>query len=236
MWAKAEMNEKPYRSRGYLPHLEIPNSTYFVTLRLSDTLPQNVLDVFRSELKIFHEHKQNQKLCTGEEQRLKYLQTKKIQDYLDAGVGECWLKQPLIAAIVEEAIRHHDGEKYNCHVCCIMPNHLHWILTPKKTKEMTKLDSQIISIMQSFKSFTAHSANKILNRTGPFWSREYYDHRIRTVEEFGKFVEYTIQNPVKAKLCSHWKEWPWTICSKSILDALNTAMNLHLLPTQHINV
>jgi REP-associated tyrosine transposase len=101
-----------------------------------------------------------------------------------------------------------------------MPNHLHWILTPKRRKGMTKLDSQIIPIMQSFKSFTAHSANKLLNRTGPFWSREYYDHLIRTEEQFGKLVQYTIQNPVKAKLCSHWKEWPWTICSNPVLDSL----------------
>jgi hypothetical protein len=113
------MNKQNYRSRGYLPHLEIPDSTYFITLRLADTLPQNVLDVFRSELKVLHGEKQNQKLGHAEEQRLKYLQTKKIQDYLDAGYGECWLKRPSVAAMIEEAVRHHDGDKYICHVCCI---------------------------------------------------------------------------------------------------------------------
>jgi hypothetical protein len=38
-----------YRDRGYLPHLEILGSTYFVTFRLTGTLPQKVLDDFRTE-------------------------------------------------------------------------------------------------------------------------------------------------------------------------------------------
>ncbi len=88
------MNKEEHRSRGYLPHLEIPDSTYFITLRLADTLPQNVLEVFRSELKVLlHQEKQNQKFGPAEEQRLKYLQTKRIQDYLDAGYGRMLVKK-----------------------------------------------------------------------------------------------------------------------------------------------
>jgi putative transposase len=74
--------------------------------------------------------------------------------------------------------------------------------------------------MQRFKSFTAHSANKILQRTGQFWSREYYDHCIRSSDEFYRLVQYTIQNPVKAGLCEEWNEWSWTICSDSIKEFL----------------
>lgn len=74
--------------------------------------------------------------------------------------------------------------------------------------------------MQRFKSFTAHSANKILQRSGSFWSKEYYDHCVRSSEEFYRLVQYSIQNPVKARLCEEWNQWPWTICSDKIKEFL----------------
>ena len=126
--------------------------------------------------------------------------------------------------MIKEAVIHHDRSRYISHVCCIMPNHVHWILTPERQKGMTKLDSRrFIPIIQKFKSFTAHQANKILSRSGSFWSREYYDHRIRTSEEFNRLIQYTIQNPVKARLCTHWKDWPWTFCSKTLTELLAEA-------------
>ena len=106
-------------------------------------------------------------------------------------------------------------------VGCIMPNHLHWILTPQRKRGMTKIDSRIIPILQRFKSYTAHSANRVLQRTGSFWAREYYDHRIRDSEEFDRLVGYTLENPVKAKLCKNWNEWTSTTCSESIKEAFS---------------
>jgi hypothetical protein len=81
---------------------------------------------------------------------------------------------------------------------------------------MNKNDSRIIPIVQRFKSYTAHVVNKVLQRSGSFWAREYYDHLIRDSEQFGRLVRYTLDNPVKAKLCKHWAEWKGTICSESI--------------------
>jgi REP element-mobilizing transposase RayT len=89
-----------------------------------------------------------------------------------------------------------------------MPNHLHWIITPK--------EESLTEIIQGLKSFTAHQANKILNRDGPFWSREYCDHLIRSEEEFGLLIMYTIENPVKAGLCEKWDDWQWTGVSDEI--------------------
>jgi REP element-mobilizing transposase RayT len=64
--------------------------------------------------------------------------------------------------------------------------------------------------MQSLKGYTAHEANKVLNRTGTFWEAESYDHEIRDGEEFGRVIRYVINNPVKAGLVQHWSEWKWT--------------------------
>jgi REP element-mobilizing transposase RayT len=213
-------DETLFRTRGYLPHLEIPDSTYFVTIRLADTLPQNILFQIRLEIKDLAAKEKKNSLTSAQQQRLKYLESRKIQDYLDRSLGDCFLKDPAVAEIVKEAVNHHDGKRYISHVCCLMPNHLHWIFTPLKTEDMNK-SSSLISIVQGFKSFTAHCINKMLKRNGSFWRREYYDHRIKSSEEFYKLVLYTIGNPIKAKLCSDWKEWPWTFCSAALQSALD---------------
>jgi REP element-mobilizing transposase RayT len=151
--------------------------------------------------------------------RLKYLKSVRIQEYLDKGIGECWLNNPQISQMVTESIAFFEGTRYVTHVFCIMPNHIHWLLKPNYEK-LPENESALVSVMHSIKSFTAHRANKILNRTGHFWSKEYYDHRVRSSEELEKLVFYILENPVKAGLCKIWEEWPWTFCSEAIRKIL----------------
>lgn len=214
------MRNAIYRSRGYLPHIEIRGTTYFITDRLGDSLPQKILSQIREEVKSLHIISKKSDLNSFQIQRLKYLESKRIQDYLDTGAGDCFLKDSRIAGLIHEAILHHNGTRYTSHVFCVMPNHIHWIMTPLKLKGMNKLDSRLIPIMQSFKSFTSHEANKILQRQGTFWNREYYDHVVRSSQEFGKLVIYTIH--VKAKLCATWRDWPWTWVSDELKEALKS--------------
>ena len=105
-----------------------------------------------------------------------------------------------------------------------MPNHVHWLFTPKEYVSVDDATgSALIQIMHSLKSYTANEANKIFNRKGPFWSREYYDHRVRSSEQFGRILVYILENPVKAGLCGDWRDWPWTMCSVVITDSLESA-------------
>jgi putative transposase len=73
--------------------------------------------------------------------------------------------------------------------------------------------------MQLHKSFTAVEANKVLERSGPFWMEESYDRLIRGEDDFYKRVFYTIFNPVKAKLVEKWNEWPYTYLHPEIRKA-----------------
>jgi REP element-mobilizing transposase RayT len=212
-----------YRDRGYLPHLELPEATYFVTFRLAGTLPKKVVDELKKERQFTVEitKKQNRELTPREESRLKYLRSTNIQQYLDKGIGDCWLRKSEIATIVKESIHYFDGSRYISHAYCIMPNHLHWLLTSiDQSNSSSRENSRLIPIMHSIKSYTAHQANKLLNREGRFWSKEYYDHLVRSSEEFGRLLFYIIENPVKAGLCKKWNEWPWTICSEKIQASL----------------
>ena len=121
MRAEASMKDLSFRTRGYLPHHEIHGATYFITLRLAGTLPLSVLNKIRSEVQTIRISRSSRKLTQSEEQRLKYLETKKIQEYLDNGIGECWLKEASIAELIKEAIIYHDGTRYISHACCICP-------------------------------------------------------------------------------------------------------------------
>jgi REP element-mobilizing transposase RayT len=216
------VNHLSYRDRGYLPHFELENSTYFVTFRLFGTLPKNVVDEFEHERRIISEmaKKENRELTAQERTRLKYLESTKVQQYLDKGIGECWLKEPSVARMIKASIHHFDGSRYVSHALCIMPNHVHWLLTPLQNGPPSRVDSPLSSIMHSMKSYTSHEANKILKRKGNFWSREYYDHLIRSSEQFGRLLVYVLENPVKAGLCKRWHEWPWTTCSEKIRTSL----------------
>ncbi len=84
-----EVDPVAYRDRGYLPHLEVPDSTYFVTFRLAGTLPQEVLKQIKAERQARLElaNKRAGNPSYQEKMRLKYLESARVQRYLDKGVG-----------------------------------------------------------------------------------------------------------------------------------------------------
>jgi REP element-mobilizing transposase RayT len=182
-----------YHDRGYLPHLKEAGGTYFVTFRLSGTLPKEVLDRFEEEHRRLREKKERS-------HQVLTLSTR-IDEYLDAGHGESFLARPEIADLVRNAFLHFDKVRYDLHAWVIMPNHAHALLTPKGGHTLS-------AILHSWKSFTGSEANKILQRREQaFWQRESYDHVVRDENEFCHFVEYIRANPVKAGLCREPREW-----------------------------
>ena len=66
------------------------------------------------------------------------------------------------------------------------------------------------AIVHSWKSFTSHQANKILQRQGPFWMNEYFDRFIRNEQHFHDTVSYIHNNPVNAGLAPKAEDWPWS--------------------------
>jgi len=93
--------------------------------------------------------------------------------------------------------------KYKLVAWVVMPNHAHMLCTPCA-------EYSLAAIMHSVKSFTSSEANKILNRSGQFWQKEYFDRYIRNARQFAKTVAYIENNPVKANLCNRPEEWPYS--------------------------
>ena len=71
------------------------------------------------------------------------------------------------------------------------------------------VDLTLAVIMKSLKGYTAHEANRILNRRGTFWEAESYDHFVRNDAEYDRIVRYVLNNPVKAGLVKNWRDWKW---------------------------
>lgn len=189
------------KRRGtYLPHWTREGSAYAVTFRLADSLPRPVLEawVFERRNIIRTAEQVGRPLSEQEEQRLQKLHSERVEAYLDAGHGHCWLRQPAVAQIVADAMRHFDSQRYTLHAWCIMPNHVHTIVEPLPGHELP-------GILHSWKSFTAKAANRILSKTGEFWQTEYYDHLIRDEGDYAHALRYLLENPVVAGL----RDWPW---------------------------
>ncbi len=180
---------------AYLPHLTKAGGIYAVTMRLSDSLPAHIIDELREERRRLEEKVE---ISATEQHRLEKLLQEKTERYLDAGYGECWLRQTVVADVVRGALLHFAGERYELVAWCIMPNHLHVVLKPLGNHEL-------LPILSSFKQWTAREANRFLDRKGPFWQPESYDHLIRNEEDLRSQVEYVRTNPARAGL----ENWPW---------------------------
>lgn len=190
-------------SRGYLPHVKREGASYFVTFRLADSLPKEVLLEFKRQ--------QSLKLCAlppdatmaAREEVDKQLQ-RQVERYLDRGAGECHLRRPEIARIIVEALLYFDEKEYVLDDWVVMPNHVHLILWPLPNFTLSE-------ILKSRKRHTSRQANLLLGRTGEaFWQHESYDHWIRNDEEKFRIRRYIRNNPVIAKLCRAPEEWPWS--------------------------
>jgi REP element-mobilizing transposase RayT len=195
----------PYKEvqvrRGfYLPHWTLVSATYAVTFRLADALPGNVLADWESERHeiVARARKENRELTDAERRRLAELFSEKVEKYLDAGHGKCWLRDGRVAGAVRDALLHFDGKRYELYAWCIMPNHVHVVVRP--------MVGHILSeILHTWKSFTAQRANQLLQRRGNFWQPESYDHLVRNEQDLRNQVRYVLENPNKAGL----KSWPW---------------------------
>jgi methylmalonyl-CoA mutase cobalamin-binding domain/chain len=183
-----------------LPHWEQDKGTYAVTFRLKDALPQQVLTDYKLQKEQLEHLIQNAKIedLPTLKQKLTNLHDDTIEKELDAGHGACHLSNPQIAELVKDALLHFDGDRYNIHTWCIMPNHVHVLFTAAE-------GHQLKDILQSWKSFTSKKTNSILGTSGTFWLDEYYDHLIRDAEDFGNQSNYILNNPAKAGL----NDWKW---------------------------
>ncbi|NNE98722.1 MAG: transposase [Pyrinomonadaceae bacterium] len=183
---KNKEEPKGWYGRGYLPHFDGGEIVQFVTFRLGDSLPKKVIEMWQTELE--------------QDQISEIEYHRKVDKYLDGSYGACWLKDQSIAELVEDTLKFFHDEKYRLIAYVIMPNHVHILIRPSE-------DQGLASIMHSIKSYTSKEVNKILDRKGKFWSKEYFDRYIRDYDHFIRTVDYIHNNPVRANLVRAAADW-----------------------------
>jgi len=200
-----------FHHRDHLPHLKREGGSYFVTFRLTGTLPATVLEQLKREREIIIAQALAAKrpLTWQEQEELFRWYSTRVDQYLDAGHGECWLRQPAVAQIVANALRFHAGQRFDLLAWVVMPNHVHAVLRPLP-------DFTLSEILKSWKGFSAREANRVLGRSGDFWQGESYDHLIRDDEDLHRCCHYTTMNPVTARLCERPEDWPWSSAYRSV--------------------
>jgi REP element-mobilizing transposase RayT len=133
----------------------------------------------------------------------------RFDELLDASHhGPTWLNNRQVAQTVADSLQHFNGKAYTLICYCIMPNHVHVVVSlPDEAPPLVKT-------LQRLKGYSALQANKVMGRTGQFWQRETYDHIVRSPEEMTRVIAYVINNPVKAGLVDNWEAWPHTYWQK----------------------
>jgi hypothetical protein len=91
-----------FHSRNVLPHLKREGGSYFVTFRLANTLPREVLLRLKEERTIIMAQALAAKrpLTWHEQDELFRWYSSRVDKFLDAGHGDCWLARPEITEII----------------------------------------------------------------------------------------------------------------------------------------
>jgi len=95
--------------------------------------------------------------------------------------------------------------KSNCRldVYCVMPNHVHIIVTPNVDGASSLL------YVDRVKGW-ARRELLLAGWKGEMWQKRSYDRLMRKSDDLEQLAAYILGNPVRAGLCSEPSEYPWS--------------------------
>jgi REP element-mobilizing transposase RayT len=105
----------------------------------------------------------------------------------------------LFLALLAQVVRRTDWES---HVFCLMPNHYHLVVG-------TQLDL-LSHGLHRLNGIYAQAFNQRHARSGHLFGDRFAAFAIRDEEHLREAREYVLQNPVRAGLCEHAADWPWS--------------------------
>jgi REP element-mobilizing transposase RayT len=178
--------------RNRLPHWDQLGGTYFLTFRLADAVPADLLRRWQAEREDWlrvHPPPLSPELELLYHQRF----SAQLDQWLDASHGSCALRDPASARIVADTLAHDDPARCALWSWVIMPNHIHVLLSLRSAHGLD-------AILKMWKGVSARRINQHRGTTGSLWQRDYFDRLVRDEVHFGRCVRYIRQNPTRAKL------------------------------------
>jgi putative transposase len=100
----------------------------------------------------------------------------------------------------------------------VMPEHVHLLISepgkgdPSKVLQVVKQKTSR-ALRKRRKSLAAQMSlgfTEAPEDTAHFWQRRFYDFNVWSAKKLREKLEYMHRNPVKRKLVSHPKDWPWS--------------------------
>jgi REP element-mobilizing transposase RayT len=179
-------------SRGYLPHWDFADSVQAITFRLADSVPAQVIRLWKRDLESVADDKLREKQLH-----------QRIARYEDAGHGDAILAEAACATLVQDQFIKDHGTRYKLIAWVVMPNHVHLLIR--------LLDgASLCSLVQRWKGASAIEINRHRQRSGTLWAPDYYDRYIRDSDHLCDAITYIDRNPVKAGLCGRPQDWPFS--------------------------
>ena len=184
--------------RMKLPHWEVENGRYFVTIRAYGSIPKVVLDeikLIRNEL----EHCEDESIMAKMERHI----FRKMEESLHSDRSCDLFINGKTPQIITDAITYYQQQGiWDMHEYVIMPNHIHLFFGDKK--------ESLPKLILNFKHWITSQVNKSTGNVGKqLWQREWFDHWSRSANYDNGFCKYIRMNPVKAGLCKQVEDWPY---------------------------
>ena len=180
-------------TRNRLPHWEQDDATYFLTFRAVDSLPQRMIKEWKEERSLWlAQHPEP--WCEEEACEYDRRFSRTRERWLDEGHGNCPFRDPLLRDEVLRAFFRLPGSPLLWSLVA-MPNHLHALVSLDDGR-----DGAIGRFVRHWKGASARRVNLARKKSGPVWSKDYFDRLIRDEAHFGNCARYIRNNPRKAKL------------------------------------
>jgi REP element-mobilizing transposase RayT len=190
--------------RERLPHWEVVEGRYFVTIHLVGAIPQEGEDRIHA---LAREYDKLAETDTEGRLRLQRRIYGEMESWLDRTDYASHLQRPDVAQMIIESIAFRQARTWNMLEFVVMPSHLHLFFEV--------LDGGLKHSLEQFKRWTGHQGTQLLGCDGQrFWQDEWFDHWSRSDEEDEKIIHYIRQNPVKANLVKEYQDWPYGSWSK----------------------
>ena len=144
------MNSLSFHRRN-LPHYYLPNSTYFITFRVKDSIPLKKL----LQLKIKYDKlRTTQKSKSDINNNYFYEYDSLLNDFKTSN----YLDNQNLSDIVKMGLHKYDGKEYKLFCYSIMPNHVHLLF------HLLENARSISKVMQAIKRVSAYKINVVLKR------------------------------------------------------------------------
>jgi putative transposase len=140
--------------------------------------------------------------------RLPHIQKDKRPIFITFTTDHRWILSAEARTIVLESCLKENGSKFDLHTAVVMPDHAHlFLLSP--LRDADGWNFTLPDTMHAIKGVSARKINVRLDRSGPVWQEEFFDHVLRSNDGVAEKMNYICRNPVRAGLVKVEREYPW---------------------------